>query len=134
MNNLDLIKDENAKSVIEKFKEEAIASGKPFFDISNLHLYRYVWWEWWYNNGFGKLFNIGKVYNPHNIIENAVALYSRTKPRGTAQGTVLPDFDISPNNGGAENYRIAGQKRIIHNNHMPVDSGPGFDTCRFGFE
>jgi len=94
MNDYRFVKDSKVLELADKWKKGAENTGIPFFDISDPHNYRYVWWEWWFNNKFGKLFNIGLSYNPESIKENAIALYSRTKPMGTAQGTG-PAFDIS---------------------------------------
>ena len=93
MNDYRYVKDESVLKLADEWKETAKKSGLPFFDLSDPHNYRFVWWEWWFNNRYGKLYNIGRAYNPEQITEHAVAVYSRTKPLGTAQGAGEP-FDI----------------------------------------
>ncbi len=75
----------------EAFRREARESGEPFFDLSDPERYFEGFWRWWYGRGHGLLHDLGQAFNPTGLREDAVGLFTRTKPLGAAQGQG-PDF------------------------------------------
>jgi hypothetical protein len=91
MNHLMEVTSPEAAEGCEAFRSEARASGEPFFELSDPDRYFEGFWRWWYARGYGLLHDLGRAFNPEGVREDAVGLFTRTKPLGAAQGQG-PDF------------------------------------------
>jgi len=89
-NNLDRITNHEVASMCNEFIAQAVTSGAAFFDISNPFKYK-EFFLWWLGSGYGKLFNLRKLFNPHNITRNLITFYSRTKVH---TGVTGPEWDV----------------------------------------
>jgi hypothetical protein len=89
-NTLDKVTDRNTYIKCLEFVDEARSSMLPFFDMSDPGIYKF-WFLWHLKNGYGKLFNLGKAYNPNNIKENAIGFYTRTKVH---TGVTGPEWNV----------------------------------------
>lgn len=89
-NDAYLIDNAEVYKALEEFKKNALESGDPFFDLSEHWTYK-AWFTWWLGKGYGKLYNIGKVYNQKEIKENAIGFFTRTKVH---TGVTGPEWDV----------------------------------------
>jgi hypothetical protein len=91
MNHLMEVTSPEVAALCEAFRSRARASGQPFFDLSDPDFYFEGFWRWWTERGYGLLHDLGRAWNPGGRREDAVGLFTRTKPLGAAQGRG-PDF------------------------------------------
>lgn len=110
----EVVAPPDVEALITSFRQQALASGKPFLDLTDHDMYWFVFRNWQLK-GRQAAFDYRKVWNVER--ENAVTIFPRKK-----------GADYTLNNGGAWNYQELAEALSPYFDHVYITGHPSMSA------